>query len=118
LTFRRIRLRRNLYNRPRMTASNTTVTVAKDLADLIPVFFKNRHKELEALRTALNREDFEQLRHIGHRMKGVGTSYGFTTVSDIGKRIEDCARNAERGPIGACITEYAEYLSKVQVVYE
>jgi hypothetical protein len=51
-------------------------------------------------------------------MKGVGTSYGFTTVSDIGKRIEDCARNAERGPIGACITEYAEYLSKVQVVYE
>jgi HPt (histidine-containing phosphotransfer) domain-containing protein len=101
-----------------MTASNTTVTVAKDLADLIPVFFKNRHKELETLRTALDKEDFEQLRHIGHRMKGVGASYGFTTVSEIGRRIEDGARSSDRNAIDNCIGEYAAYLSKVQVVYE
>jgi HPt (histidine-containing phosphotransfer) domain-containing protein len=118
LTFRRIRLRRNLYNRPRMTKSNPTVTVAKDLADLIPVFFKNRHKELESLRSALAGDDFEQLRHLGHRMKGVGTSYGFTTVSEIGKRIEDGVRSLDRNAIDNCIGEYAEYLSKVQVVYE
>jgi HPt (histidine-containing phosphotransfer) domain-containing protein len=101
-----------------MKKSDPTVTVAKDLADLIPVFFKNRHKELETLRAALDGEDFEQLRHIGHRMKGVGNSYGFAAVSEIGKRIEDSARSAQRGPIDACIAEYAEYLSKVQVVYE
>jgi len=101
-----------------MTNSNPTVTVAKDLADLIPVFFTNRHKELESLRSALAREDFEQLRHLGHRMKGVGTSYGFTTVSEIGKRIENGARGSDRNAIEACIGEYADYLSKVQVVYE
>lgn len=102
-----------------MTKSQpTTVTVAKDLADLIPVFFKNRHKELESLRSALAGGDFEQLRHLGHRMKGVGTSYGFTTVSEIGKRIEDGARSSDHGAIDACIAEYADYLAKVQVVYE
>jgi len=101
-----------------MTKSNPTVTVAKDLADLIPVFFKNRHKELESLRSALAGDDFEQLRHLGHRMKGVGNSYGFTTVSEIGKRIEDGVRSLDRNAIGNCIGEYAEYLSKVQVVYE
>lgn len=101
-----------------MTAPDLTVTIAKDLADLIPVFMKNRHKELETLRSALAGEDFEQLRQLGHRMKGVGHSYGFAPVSEIGKRIEDGARGSDRGAIDACISEYADYLSRVQVVYE
>jgi len=101
-----------------MTKANPTVTVAKDLADLIPVFFKNRHKELESLRRALAGADFDQLRHLGHRMKGVGTSYGFTTVSELGKRIEDGARGSDRAAIEACIGEYADYLFRVQVLYE
>ncbi len=101
-----------------MTKPNTTVTVAKDLADLIPVFFKNRHKELETLRSALAGENFEQLHQIGHRMKGVGNSYGFAMVSEIGRRIEDGARSSDRAAIDACIGEYADYLSTVQVVYE
>jgi len=101
-----------------MTKSNLMVTVAKDLEDLIPVFFKNRHKELESLRRALASGDFDQLRHLGHRMKGVGNSYGFATISEIGKRIEDGARDSDRKAIDACIGEYADYLSKVQVVYE
>jgi HPt (histidine-containing phosphotransfer) domain-containing protein len=82
------------------------------------VFFKNRHKELESLRSALAGEDFEQLRHLGHRMKGVGTSYGFTAVSEIGKRIEEGVRGSDRAAIEACIGEYADYLSRVQVRYE
>lgn len=101
-----------------MTAPDLTVTIAKDLADLIPVFMQNRHKELETLRRALAEEDFEQLRQLGHRMKGVGHSYGFAQVSEIGQRIEDRARGSDRGAIDACIREYADYLSRVQVVYE
>ena len=103
-----------------MTDNNPAVivTVAKDLADLIPVFFKNRQKELETLRTALSNGDYEQLRQLGHRMKGVGNSYGFAKVSEIGKRVEDGAKSADVTGIDACIAEYADYLSKVQVVYE
>ena len=101
-----------------MTAPTLTVTVAKDLADLIPVFFKNRQKELETLRTALAATDYAQLRQLGHRMKGVGNSYGFAKVSELGKRIEDGAKVSDAKSIDACIGEYADYLSKVQIVYE
>lgn len=101
-----------------MTDTALTVTVAKDLADLIPVFFKNRQKEVETLRTALAAADFDQLRHLGHRMKGVGNSYGFAAVSEIGKRIEEGARGTDHAAIEACILEYADYLSRVKVVYE
>lgn len=101
-----------------MTEPIPTVTVAKDLEDLIPGFLRNRHKELETLRTALSGSDYAQLRHLGHRMKGVGHSYGFGEISQIGKRIEDAARGEDGAAIDACIAEYADYLSRVQVVYE
>lgn len=101
-----------------MTDSHLTVTVAKDLEDLIPVFMTNRGKELQTLRTALAAGDFEQLKLLGHRMKGVGRSYGFNLVSDMGKRIEDGAIQKDKRAIDTCIGEYAQYLQKVKVVYE
>jgi len=101
-----------------MTDANLTVTIARDLEDLIPVFMTNRTKEVDTLRGALAADDFEQLKQLGHRMKGVGKSYGFITVSDIGKRVEDAAAKSDRAAIDACIAEYADYLSKVKVVYE
>ncbi|HYT47276.1 MAG TPA: Hpt domain-containing protein [Burkholderiales bacterium] len=94
------------------------VIVARDLEDLIPVFMSNRRKELDALRVALAAADFEQLRQLGHRMKGVGNSYGFARVSDLGKHVEDGARSGDRASLEAIITSYGEYLAKVQVAYE
>jgi HPt (histidine-containing phosphotransfer) domain-containing protein len=103
---------------PAMADEDYKVTVAKDLEDLIPVFMKNRHKELDALRVALAAADFEQLRQLGHRMKGVGNSYGFTHVSTLGKYIEDGARSGDRAALQARISEYQDYLSKVRIAYE
>lgn len=94
------------------------VVVDKQLEDLIPVFMRNRHKEVETLKAALAAADFEQLRQLGHRMKGVGNSYGFERVSVIGRQIEDGARSGDRAALGARIAEYADYLAKVQVVFE
>ena len=101
-----------------MGENDYQVVVAKDLEDLIPVFMKNRHKELDALRVALAAADFEQLRQLGHRMKGVGNSYGFARVSTLGKVIEDGARSGDRATLQASITEYGDYLSKVRIAYE
>lgn len=94
------------------------VVVAKDLEDLIPVFMTNRHKEVDALRQALAAADFDQLRQLGHRMKGVGNSYGFERISHFGKQMEDGARSGDRASLAAHIAEYRDYLSRVQVTYE
>ena len=94
------------------------VKVAKDLADLIPVFMNNRKKELANLQAALAAADFEQLRQLGHRMRGVGNSYGFDHVSTLGKHIEEGARKADKAKLQAHIAEYGDYLSRVQIAYE
>ena len=101
-----------------MNESTHTVTVAKDLEDLIPTFMKNRAKELDTLRVALSGGDMEQLRQLGHRMKGVGVSYGFDKVSALGKQIEDGAKSGDRAGIEAAVSQYADYLAKVKIVYE
>ena len=101
-----------------MTEDAYKVTVAKDLEDLIPVFLKNRAKEVESLRVALASADFEQLRQLGHRMKGVGTSYGFPQISGFGKGVEDGARSGDRNALDACVRQYADFLAKVQITYE
>jgi HPt (histidine-containing phosphotransfer) domain-containing protein len=94
------------------------VTVQKDLEDLIPVFMSNRRKEVEALRAALAAADFEQLRQLGHRMRGVGNSYGFSQVSDFGKHIEDGARSGDRALLESTVVKYGDFLGKVQIIYE
>ena len=101
-----------------MTAEPIVVTVAKDLEDLIPTFIKNRTTEVETLRAALAAGDLEQMRQLGHRMKGVGNSYGFEKVSTLGKQIEDGARAGDRAGLEARIAEYTDYLARVQIVYE
>ena len=101
-----------------MNQKTITVVVAKDLEDLIPTFMKNRTKELETLRVALGAGDMEQLRQLGHRMKGVGSSYGFEQVSAIGKRIEDGAKVKDLPALEALIMEYTDYLARVTIVYE
>ena len=101
-----------------MSDQKITVTVAKDLEDLIPTFMKNRGKELETLRAALGTGDMEQLRQLGHRMKGVGNSYGFELISILGKQIEDGARAKDLSGIGVRIEEYTDYLARVTIVYE
>ena len=101
-----------------MNEANYKVKVARDLEDLIPVFMSNRRKELETLRVALAAADFEQLRQLGHRMKGVGNSYGFAQVSDFGKYVEDGARSGDRALLESTIVRYTEFLSKVQITYE
>jgi HPt (histidine-containing phosphotransfer) domain-containing protein len=101
-----------------MSQDELLVTVAKDLEDLIPVFMKNRGKEVESLRSAIAAGDFEQLRQLGHRMKGVGNSYGFAHVSTIGKRVEDAAKAGDKPALDACVADYADYLARVKITYE
>ncbi|MFM9982316.1 MAG: Hpt domain-containing protein [Burkholderiales bacterium] len=101
-----------------MAETNYIAVVAKDLEDLIPVFLKNRAKELDSLKAAVGAGDYEQLKQLGHRMKGVGNSYGFAPVSEYGQTIEEGAKTSDKAAIEGCITAYADYLAKVTVVYE
>ena len=91
--------------------------VERSIGDLIPTFLNNRQREVESLRHALVMGDFELVRRLGHRMRGVGASYGFEYVSLLGLRIETCGHQRDADQLGALVSEYAEYLSSVRIEY-
>ena len=91
--------------------------VEQAILGLIPAFLHNRRREVESLRHALETRDFELVRHLGHRMRGVGGSYGFEYVTLLGRRLEHCGRERDAELLGELVSEYADYLSSVRIEY-
>jgi HPt (histidine-containing phosphotransfer) domain-containing protein len=94
------------------------VHVDPEIADLIPGFLENRHKDTETMDEALKQGDFETIQILGHSMKGAGGSYGFDAITDIGKSLEQAAKDKDAGGIQKLVQELAAYLDRVEVLYE
>jgi len=94
------------------------VHVDPEIADLIPGFLENRRKDTETMREALSNGDFETIQVLGHSMKGAGGSYGLDAVTDIGKFLEQAAKDKDAEGIQRWVRELSVYLDRVEVVYE
>jgi HPt (histidine-containing phosphotransfer) domain-containing protein len=94
------------------------VHVDPDIADLIPGFLENRRKDIKTIGEAVTQGDFETIQILGHSMKGAGGSYGFDAITDIGKSLEQAAKNKDAEGIQRAVQELAIYLDQVEVVYK
>ncbi len=93
-----------------------SIYVDPDLADYIPTFVENRKKELEQATHALQANDYEALRALGHTLKGCCASYGFIELGDLGKRLEDLAKIEKSEEISSLLTDMNWLLSHFEVV--
>ena len=94
------------------------VTVDADLEDLIPGFMDNRRKDVDKLREMIATSAFEELKLLGHSIKGVGGGYGFDAITDMGAAIEVAAESQDIEQLKQCAIEYEEYMQRVEVVFE
>ena len=94
------------------------ITVDSDLEDLIPGFIENRNKDIKSIYDALARDDFTAITKLGHTMKGVGGGYGFDAITDIGRSIEQAARDNNPQKIKASLSELSDYLGRIEIVFE
>ncbi|MFQ5863997.1 MAG: Hpt domain-containing protein [bacterium] len=97
---------------------DVVVYVDSDLEDLIPGFLKNRYGDVEVIKKLLKEEDLAEIQRLGHSMKGSGGGYGFDEISEIGKGIEEAAKNCNTQEIEKLNNILAGYLSSVKVVYQ
>jgi HPt (histidine-containing phosphotransfer) domain-containing protein len=80
------------------------------LAKLVPSFLENRRRDLEAIASALARSDYDNVRILGHNMKGSGAGYGFDRITEIGASLEQAAGRREPEAIRARAAELCRYL--------
>jgi HPt (histidine-containing phosphotransfer) domain-containing protein len=101
-----------------MSEGKVVVQVDIDLEDLIPGFLENRQKDLQDLEQALEKQDFEMLRSIGHNIKGVGGGYGFHEMTVIGAAIEESAKENKLEIANENVRKLSHYLSNIEIIYE
>jgi len=99
-------------------AEAMVVHVDQDLADLIPEFLDNRRGDVESIRGAVASDDYETVRVLGHSMKGSGGGFGFDDITEIGAALEQAAKRKDETAIRDELEKLANYLARVEVVYE
>jgi HPt (histidine-containing phosphotransfer) domain-containing protein len=94
------------------------VNVDRDLEDLIPRFMDNRQNDIVTIRNAVEQEDYETVRSLAHCLKGCGAGYGFNEITEIGATLEQAAKAKDRQKIEEWLNCLAQYLGKIEIVYE
>jgi HPt (histidine-containing phosphotransfer) domain-containing protein len=98
---------------PRPAAERVRVEVTPTVAALVPGFLNNRQKDVRAARSALKRHDHHALWVLAHTMKGLGASYGFDGITEIGIRLEKAALAHDDPNVTRAIDELEAYLGRV-----
>jgi signal transduction histidine kinase/DNA-binding NarL/FixJ family response regulator len=101
---------------PRIRKDTFIVRANPKFADLIPGFLQNRRQDIIVMGAALDRGDFLTVKSLGHDMKGVGGSYGFDAITDIGAELEAAAGSSDSGTSRKWMGELTRYLDGVEVI--
>lgn len=94
------------------------VQVDADLEDLIPGYLENRRQDADAILRALENQDFETIRILGHTMKGTGGGYGFDVITEMGRALEEAAKSGDAPAIRQGVAALLDYLQAVEVVFQ
>lgn len=71
-----------------------------------------------SIAAALERSNYDDIRILGHNMKGSGAGYGFDRITTIGASIEQAAGRHAHDEIRARAAELVQYLDGLRVEYE
>jgi len=94
------------------------VHVDADLEDLLPGFLQDWKEEVRAMREALEKNNYETIRRLGHDMKGVGGSCGLDVITDMGSALAEGAKAMDQELIRKNLDTLSGYLERAEFMYE
>jgi PAS domain S-box-containing protein len=80
------------------------------LRAIVPSYLEARRRDILTVLTALDNADYEQIRTVGHKMRGSGAGYGFPEISAIGERLEFAAERRDEKTTREQMAELSQYL--------
>ena len=99
------------------SAETIIVYVDRELEPLLCEYYRTCINDIKKLGEALEQQDFEVIDFIAHKMKGGGELYGFSKITEIGKSLQNSARNQRSDEIRIRIEDLRQYLDRVKVQY-
>lgn len=77
---------------------------------MLPGFLKNRQRDIQTLKTLEAEGNWQEIRRLGHNMKGAGGAFGVQRVSDIGEVIEAAALAEDHESLTQQLAALSEYI--------
>jgi len=82
------------------------------LQALVPRYLEARRQEVPQLAALLAQRDFAAIRRIAHNLKGTGTSYGFPSLTNLGRAMQTSANRSDAEALSRQIHELSELVSR------
>ena len=95
-----------------------TVSVDEGLSDLIPGFLTHKRADVGAILDAIAEQDYAQIGRIAHRIKGEGGSYGFDTMTELGRSLEGAVSARDSATATTLARDLLDYLDHVDIVFQ
>lgn len=83
------------------------------VAALLPAFLVRRREDARQLESALAGADFAALAALGHRLKGLGSTYGFDAISQAGRDFEAAAARRDAAAARRTLDAYTQLLAEL-----
>lgn len=97
------------------TKKSDKIFVNEFLVDLIPNFIKNKIDDVAILKSAIENQDTDTIKKIGHNWKGVCSSYGFKYLGETGRQFETLAQIQDFNTLKVLVESIPEYLKNIQI---
>ena len=94
------------------------VTVDEDLKELAIEYIEKRRSEMTTWESLLAEKNFPNLSSLGHKMKGVGESYGFSDLTRLGAELETAAKACDLAKVTQTVTAIKDYVLNVEIKFE
>jgi CheY-like chemotaxis protein len=91
------------------------IEIPEGLEELVPGYLEARKAEYAELLTLLAASDFDRVRVLAHNMKGSGTSYGFPNLTELGRRLEQSAKQSDHEAVQSDFDRLGDYLRRVRL---
>lgn len=81
-----------------------------EVRDLLPTFLAGSRGRLDSLNQLLSERRFEEIRRLGHGLKGTSAMYQLPELADLGRELERAAVAADEPAIVECGRQWRESL--------
>jgi HPt (histidine-containing phosphotransfer) domain-containing protein len=83
-----------------------------DLQDLIPDYLYRRKEDVKQLKDLIEKRNYDEIRQLGHRLKGSGASYGFPYLTELGRKIESASVGEDSEELKVILKNFTEEIEE------
>lgn len=92
------------------------VKVDPVLKPYAPSYLDELKSQVAIIAQLVNEEKYDEIRGLGHRMKGDGGTYGFEDVEALGRNLQKAAELENKAQIRKLTSQLKEYLDRVEML--